>query len=174
MSPQFLRAFEWLIKWEGSEYEDVEGDPGGPTKYGIDQRSHPEIDIKDLTIGEAETLYWTEDWLGNQCDKLPSPLAETYFNFCVNTGPARATRFLQSVLGTAIDGVLGPITIAAANASGPEQTSSAMIAQADTFYIALGERGMKKFVAGWLNRTHDLSNQLSAWTNKPNESTRAA
>jgi hypothetical protein len=32
MSPQFLRAFEWVIKWEGSEYEDLYGDPGGPTK----------------------------------------------------------------------------------------------------------------------------------------------
>ena len=32
-------------------------DPGGLTKYGISQRSYPGLDIRNLTIGEAERIY---------------------------------------------------------------------------------------------------------------------
>ncbi|MDZ4287813.1 MAG: hypothetical protein U0984_07635, partial [Prosthecobacter sp.] len=33
--------------------ENVSGDPGGVTKFGIDQRSHPNLDIVNLSLIEA-------------------------------------------------------------------------------------------------------------------------
>jgi lysozyme family protein len=163
MTPEFQRAFAWVIEWEGSEYEDVPGDPGGPTKYGITQHEVPELDIKDLTIGQAEGIYWQNYWLNNRCDKLPTPVAETHFNFCVNTGPSRSTRFMQATLGVTQDGDLGPITLTAARAAHPMALATGMIERAGDFYRTLASRGMRKFLAGWLNRNLDLTNQLALW-----------
>jgi len=45
----------WLFKWEGTYYEDDKDDPGGATKFGIDQRSHPHVDIRNLTAEQRST-----------------------------------------------------------------------------------------------------------------------
>src|SRR6478735_11274468 len=53
----FDEYFDWLVPWEGAAYENVPGDPGGPTKYGIDQRSHPDVNIRALTKEQAKAIY---------------------------------------------------------------------------------------------------------------------
>ena len=54
--------FDWIIKFvldaEGG-YTNDPVDPGGETNYGIDKRSHPDVNIKELTIEEAKDIYFT-------------------------------------------------------------------------------------------------------------------
>jgi lysozyme family protein len=158
----FDRAFDFVIKWEGSDYEDVPGDPGGPTKYGIDQRDHPNVDIENLTLAHARQIYYHTYWLGSGSPSYPSPVDMVFFNFAVNTGKGEAARFLQKALGVDADGVVGPITMGALSKAAPEDVAKSMVDHADAFYKALGaERpSMRKFLRGWLNRDDDLRNLI--------------
>jgi Glycosyl hydrolase 108/Predicted Peptidoglycan domain len=155
----FEKAFQFVIKWEGSEYEDVSGDPGGPTKYGIDSKDHPSVDIKGLTLENAKQIYLTDYWRASDCDNLPSPVAETHFNFAVNTGREQSVKFMQRTLGLAVDGQFGSITAAVLAALTPASVRTValgMIDQADAFYKDLAAKGMDKFLKGWLNRNNAL------------------
>jgi hypothetical protein len=153
----FEKAFTFVIKWEGSEYEDVSGDPGGPTKYGIDSKDHPSVDIKGLTFENAKQIYLTDYWQASNCDNLPSPVAETHFNYAVNTGREQSIKFMQRALGLEGDGQFGPATADALAKADPRIIALGMVSMADAFYKSLAaNKGMGKFLTGWLNRNNAL------------------
>jgi hypothetical protein len=155
--PNFERAFDFVIKWEGSEYEDVSGDPGGPTKYGIDSKDHPSVDIKGLSLENAKQIYLTDYWQASNCDNLPSPVAETHFNYAVNTGREQSIKFMQRALGLEGDGQFGPATADALAKADPRIIAFGMVSMADAFYKSLAaNKGMGKFLTGWLNRNNAL------------------
>ena len=58
---KFDKAMEHIFKWEGGYVNDAK-DPGGETKYGICKRSHPTVDIKNLTKDQAKVIYKREYW----------------------------------------------------------------------------------------------------------------
>jgi len=126
----------WLFRWEGTTYENDPSDDGGATKYGIDQRSHPNVDIKNLTAEEATDIYWNE-WVKDGCEHLPSPLDWLFFDACVNCGIGRAQKFLT------------------ASARDPKKFQQ----ERSNFYIRLAEQKprLAKFKKGWLARVNDLS-----------------
>ncbi len=140
------------MEWEGTTFENDPDDPGGATKFGIDQRSHPHVVVKNLTLEDAKVIYWGE-WNRELGPILPRPINEVYFNFCVNTGQGRANKFLQIALGVTPDGVVGPHTLGAISAVDPRAASVAMINAADSFY---GSLHRPKYLRGWLNRDHAL------------------
>lgn len=126
----------WLFDHEGREFENDPDDNGGATKFGIDQRSHPHVDIKNLTEDQATTIYWNE-WLRDGCDHLPSPLDWLYFDSAVNCGIGRAQSFLNE------------------SRRDPKKYQDARRG----FYNRLAESKpkLKKFLKGWLARVDDLS-----------------
>lgn len=144
------KIIPWLLDHEGREYEDDPDDPGNNppkwanqsyrgTKYGIDARSHPNIDIKNLTEEKATEIYWSE-WLRDGCDHLPYPLDWAFFDACVNCGMGRANEFLK--------------------ASG--NNAMKLIDQREAFYRRLADSrpSSKKFLKGWLARCEDLRKQI--------------
>jgi Glycosyl hydrolase 108 len=137
----FNRLFSWLMEWEGTAYENDPSDPGGATKYGIDQRSHPRVNIRALTEDAAKAIY-LQEWDEDGCAKLPRPASEVYFNFCVNCGKARAQQFYNTAI----------------KAGSPVAIALAMIAAADRFYTALRR---PRFLQGWLNRDASLRKFIS-------------
>ena len=54
-------AFSRLIDSEGG-LTDNPKDPGGLTKFGISQRSYPDIDIRNLTLDQAKAIYLRDFW----------------------------------------------------------------------------------------------------------------
>lgn len=125
----------FIFKWEGTTYENDPDDPGGATKYGIDQRSHPHINIKNLTVSEATDIYWNE-WITDGCTHIPQPLDWVFFNACVNCGMARASAWMRD--------------------SG--RNASKFLDLQEDFYKELARRRptSRKFLNGWLARTEDL------------------
>jgi lysozyme family protein len=122
MKPPFWEEyFKSLMDFEGRDYEHDPDDPGGETKFGIDKRSHPEIDIKNLTIEQAEEIY-LEEFNSGFFAALPSPLSLVLFDFAVTSGEGTAAKALQRAIGVRrADGVVGPQTrtvLAAALAMG--------------------------------------------------------
>lgn len=136
------KVIKFLWQWEGTTYEDDPDDPGNAgsnyrgTKYGIDARSHPDVDIKNLTEDQATDIYWSE-WVKDGCDHLPSPLDWIYFDACVNCGNYRASKFLD------------------ASGRDPKKFQQLRIA----FYYRLVDQNprLNKFLKGWINRVNDLS-----------------
>ncbi len=96
-------------------------DPGGPTHYGITHstlsawRERPVSveEVRALGQSEAIEIYRVQYWNGVQGDQLPVGLDFALFDFAVNSGPARAVKTLQALLGVGVDGVLGSKTLAA-------------------------------------------------------------
>jgi lysozyme family protein len=136
MSPRFLTFMPFIFEWEGETYENDPDDPGGATKFGIDQRSHPNVDIKNLTKDQAMEIYWQE-WLADGCEEKGSPFAEVFFNCAVNMGLGRAKQFDAGVNGEDAKGFLD---------------------LQESYYrrLAAGHRNFQKYLKGWLNRTNAL------------------
>lgn len=107
---------------EGGYWNDPSG---GPTKFGITAatlaahrgvKSVAPSGVQALELSEAADIYRAGYWSQSGGDLLPVGLDYAAFDFGVNSGPARAVRTLQRVLGVAEDGNIGPQTAAAARA----------------------------------------------------------
>jgi lysozyme family protein len=133
-SKRFLAFLPWLYKWEGKVFENDPDDPGGATKFGIDQRSHPAVNIRDLTEEQADEIY-SEEWNSDNCERLPFPLGEVYFNACVNVGKYRADQLMAKT-----------------------RSAGTFLDAQQAFYERLAEAKPKsaKYLKGWTNRTNDL------------------
>lgn len=83
MKESFNRAFEIVVGLEGNESNDPH-DFGGHTKYGISQKSHPHVDIANLTLTEAKNIYRGEYWDNFRCDDLDYPVDIYMFDIAVN------------------------------------------------------------------------------------------
>lgn len=153
--------FEFLIKWEGSVYENHPNDPGGPTKFGIDQRSHPGVNIRALTKAQALDIYVADYWKPIAGDQLPKPLCFAVMDCAVNCGRTQAIKWLQRALGVSDDGRLGPVTIGAAQKANAFESARRVLGQRGDFYVALArKKQFKVFLKGWLNRNNDLVKAL--------------
>lgn len=103
-------------------------DPGGRTNLGVTQATLDEAratiaglpaTVDELTPATVGLIYRPRYWDAVRGDELPPALASCVFKQAVNQGPARAIIELQDSLDVALDGHLGPVTIAKAGAKDP-------------------------------------------------------
>jgi lysozyme family protein len=177
----FVRAVKFIIEHEvvfkkghygdyKEEFvvtENVRGDRGGKTRYGIDQRSHPDACIDSLTLEQAKEIYRTEYWLKGKCDQMPWPVCLVHLDGCVNTGVGQAAKHLQRAIGADADGAVGPKTLAllkkACDESSPVEVANKIAKSKEAFYRHLAEQneGDKEFLEGWLNRLSDVKKTIN-------------
>jgi lysozyme family protein len=119
--PRFTRAMPLVLAHEGG-FANHPRDPGGATMQGVTQRVYdawrqgrglPARSVRHLEPEERDTIYHDQYWRAVRADDLPDGLAYAVFDFAVNSGPARAARELQRILGAAQDGVIGNLTLEA-------------------------------------------------------------
>ncbi len=108
----FLTAINRVLGHEGG-YSNDPNDPGGETKWGISKRTYPELDIKNLTREEAVAIYNVDFWIPARIASLPNSVAFQAMDFAVNSGIPVAIAALQRAAGSAPDGYVGPVTLAA-------------------------------------------------------------
>jgi lysozyme family protein len=140
---------------EDVTWEDVPGDSGGVTKWGVDQSSHRGVDIKNLSLADAEAIYYKE-WEEHKCNLLPTPIAEVVFDTFTTGG--HPIVWLQEVLGVTVDAALGPNTLGEAAKSDPLNTANSFLVKRDQYFTSLADSVShdRKFLAGWLNRDKNL------------------
>ena len=140
---QFIAKWEWRGREDGALTDDKQ-DLGGVTKFGIAQKFHPEISVRDLTLKDALQIYYDEYWLGSGADKLPMPLAGIVMDTAVNMGVGRAKQFLK-----AADGKWW-----------------VMMSKRKEYYanrrVADPEHS-ERFYKGWMNRLNDLDKWATIW-----------
>jgi len=141
ISPRFREFIPFVLTHEGGKLENDPDDPGGTTKWGIDKRSHPDVDIPNLTEAGATQIYYNSYWLPNHCESLHHQLGEAHMDACVNCGGGRANRFLAAAHGDV----------------------SKYLNERDAFYhrLAAARPRSAKYLKGWLNRTRDLRQFLN-------------
>jgi len=118
------QSLEWLLEEEGG-WSNHPADRGGATMYGVTQATYnawrkkkgrPQQSVRLMTKEEAYELYDSEYWRAADCHRLPWPISYLVFDAAVNSGVRRGVRWMQAGIGTKADGVVGPNTIAKAQA----------------------------------------------------------
>lgn len=116
-------ALALMFGHEGG-YVNAKTDSGGPTKYGITHRTlaaHRGVksvtaeQVKAMTKAEAEAIYRKSYWVQSGGDLLPAGLDYAAFDYGANSGPSRAVKSLQKVVGVPQDGIVGGQTVDAVN-----------------------------------------------------------
>lgn len=170
----FERAFRITLVHEGG-FADHPSDPGGKTMKGVTQKTfdawlarheRPSRPVKTITDAELKAIYRTRYWDVVSGELLPPGLDLAVYDFAVNSGPARAIRYLQSVLGVHQDGQFGAVTLAALKEAVVARKVDALIRR----YCAARRgflRGLSTFPVfgkGWSRRVDDIERKaMKAW-----------
>lgn len=150
-----------LAKEGGSKVTEIAGDSGGLTKYGISQRSYPNLDIRNLTEQQARDVYRRDYWDRVRGDRIKSQtIAESIFDTAVNMGVVTAVKLAQSVCnevlieGLIVDGVMGDKTLSALDkCSGNVFLAAFTLAKVARYaHICNKDRAQSKFLLGWILR----------------------
>lgn len=147
----FDDAFTQLIGNEGG-YVDDPADPGGATKYGISQRAYPGEDIANMTLDRAKAIYLRDYWGPAGCDAVPDALKFDLFDMAVNQGVGSAIKCLQHAVGETEDGVLGPLTLQAAQSAPPMRLLFRFDAARLVHYAELDDARWLRFGRGLVRR----------------------
>lgn len=120
------------------------------TKYGIAANTYPTVDIKNLTWEQAKAIYRRDFWEASRADKMHPAFSFQMLDAAVNHGIGNASRMLQRAAGVAPDGIIGPITLKAVNATDPADLVLRFMAERIEFYTGLGN--FTTFGKGWMRR----------------------
>jgi lysozyme family protein len=166
----FEQAFKKTLAFEGGYANDPD-DHGGKTMYGITEavaRAHGyKGAMWDLPLELAKKIYRTGYWDLNQLDKFPQTLAENVFDCGVNCGVKTAAKMLQQLVKVKMDGVIGPVTLAAMEGllrdfGERDLVLAYLLAREDRYYgICLANPSQKKFLRGWLARCEKLRSEVA-------------
>lgn len=173
-----------IVDREGGYVNDP-NDPGGATNYGVTIHTMrrlgldldgdgdvDEADVRALPRERAVEIFIEHYYYAPRLDRLPEALQPTVFDMQVNAG-TNAVRILQRLLRDmgleiAVDGVIGPQTIAAATAAydsaGRQMVDAYGIARRN-FYYAIGDRrpASRRYATrrdggkgGWIRRAEEF------------------
>ena len=158
MLVEFDDIIEVVLHHEGGYVNDPD-DPGGETNFGIAKRSHPDVDIANLTKDGAKEIYKEHYWDRNKVESLPEELRHIFFDMCVNQGRGRAVKILQRAANAKgaelkVDGGLGPKTIAAMEGVELQRVRAYRV----KYYSDLVTRkpDLEKFYFGWFKRALEV------------------
>ena len=158
MVVNFDEIIEVVLHHEGGYVNDPK-DPGGETNFGIAKRSHPDVDIKNLTKDGAKEIYKEHYWDKNKVESLSEELRHIYFDMCVNQGRGRAVKILQRAANgkganLKVDGGMGPKTIAAMDGVELDRVRAYRV----KYYADLVTRkpDLEKFYFGWFRRALEV------------------
>lgn len=150
----YKTAIEFVAKWEwggraDGHYTNIPEDRGGPTKYGITQRTYSQRYkglVEHATLEEAFAIYREDYWdvyktkaIPMDLDDVPPEFAIAVFDSGVNCGPNRAYRWGTEALKE-------------------KEPTKHLLALREKHYIDIVSKNpsQNKFFKGWINRLNDL------------------
>lgn len=160
MKQNFDNSLKMLLKHEGG-YVNHHRDPGGMTNLGVTKRVYEawvghEVDeaaMRALTPDDVAPIYRANYWDAVWGDHLPSGVDFSVFDWAVNSGPSRAIKALQRIVGSVSDGVMGPKTMQAVMDMDAEKIIDMMHGERQRFYERLDT--FDTFGRGWTRRNNE-------------------
>jgi len=167
MKTNFDPSFDKVMQSEGGYVWDKD-DAGGETNLGVTigawsaylGRPINSGEMKALTKDTVKPFYKQMYWDKVRGDDLPKGVDYAVFDFAVNAGIGRATKFLQRAVGAIDDGAIGPSTLAAVAKTLTKTLLANFAKQKEDFYRGLAEKNasQQKFLKGWLARVEHVNN----------------
>jgi lysozyme family protein len=159
-----------IIRREGGDKETNDpADSGGRTKFGISEKSNPDLWRNGPPTYEQARQRFIERYVLPFRGIEDPVLLHQLVDWGVTSGPGFVVKILQQLVGTAADGVLGPVTLAKVNSpkdatlfGQPIPGSVALnLAVRDArviHYSTLVKRRPKdlKFLLGWVARAQEF------------------
>ena len=172
MNTNFDRCLSEVLQHEGGWVDDPH-DPGGATMRGITigtfrawkGRGVTKAELRAITDADLRAIYHQKYWDAVRGDDLPAGLDLVAFDAAVNSGPSRGAKWLQTALGVAADGRIGPATIAAARKAQPEAVIDRATSARLAWLRTLPTWG--RFGKGWARRVDSVHEEASAMAKAP-------
>lgn len=178
MDRNFGTVMPLVLKHEGG-FANHPKDPGGATMKGVTlatfQKYKPGASVADLKAISDDMLhriYRDGYWNKVRGDQLPSGLDYAVFDFAVNSGPSRAAKYLQGILGVEQDGVIGSKTLNALADRNVKELVNALCDARLAFLKRLPTWGT--FGKGWSSRVAGVRKKALAMAGEPAESSKPA
>lgn len=171
---KFIISLQKIVTNEGGYINDPD-DLGGETYKGIARNSHgswqgwalieqfkskPDfphsLDTNSQLQNLVEQFYLNNFWLPLNAELIQNQTsADSVFDFAVNSGLTTATRLVQSIVGTRIDGIIGVITLNKINSMDFGYFQAKLTVAKIEYYInTIRKRPTsKKFLLGWISRS---------------------
>ena len=171
---KFIISLQKIVTNEGGYINDPD-DLGGETYKGIARNSHgswqgwalieqfkskPDfphsLDTNSQLQNLVEQFYLNNFWLPLNAELIQNQTsADSVFDFAVNSGLTTATRLVQSIVGTKIDGVIGEITLNKINSMDFGYFQAALTVAKMEYYMNIIRKRptSKKFLLGWISRS---------------------
>ena len=167
MQSNFDAALQHVLQSEGG-FVNHPSDPGGMTNLGVTARTWEdwightpsEKEMRELTPEKVAPLYKRKYWDAIKGDDLPSGVDYCVFDCAVNSGPGRAAKMLQEVVGVKPDGGIGPLTLAAVKAMDPIELISKYADKRLQFWQGLTT--FATFGRGWTRRGNEVKDAALA------------
>lgn len=162
MKENFSAALALVLAHEGG-YVNHPADPGGATNRGVTQAVYDgwrkgkglsARSVRHIEEAEVQAIYRRDYWDKVRGDDLPRGIDYAVFDFAVNSGVARATKYLQTAVGVAADGVIGPQTLAMVQHHERARLIQSICAARLNFLKGLGT--FKTFGRGWTRRVEEV------------------
>jgi lysozyme family protein len=127
MQSNFDKSLAAVLVHEGG-YVNHPRDPGGATNKGVTQavydgyrvrKGMPKQSVRSIADAEVSYIYKVQYWDAVKGDELPSGVDYCVFDFAVNSGVSRASKFLQAAVGVKQDGQIGFATMEAVRNASP-------------------------------------------------------
>jgi lysozyme family protein len=155
-------ALAFIFKVEGG-FVDNPADPGGMTNLGITWREWQDWvggdfpvtreTMEALTKADVTPIYHSHYWLASRCQDMPVGVDLFIMDEAVNEGCGRAARDLQHTVGAKVDGIIGPVTLAAVRSIAPVALIGRLADTRLSFYRSLPT--WSTFGHGWSNRVQE-------------------
>ena len=154
----YSRCLDWVLVHEGG-FVNHPKDPGGATNKGVTQRTYNAYrrrmglttrSVKEITLDEVTALYREQYWAAVSADLLPAGIDYAVFDYAVHSGPKRAIKDLQRVIGAKPDGWIGNETLAKLG-DAIETTVIVQLCEQRMHYVRR-LRHWKTFGRGWTRR----------------------
>jgi lysozyme family protein len=176
MTPTERSLIEHIIDEREKGFVDRKDDKGGPTNWGVTQktlsraRGHAVTvqNVKDLTREEAIQIYYELYMLPLGFSMVQhAPLYDLVMDCAIHHGLTGASRLVQRALDVTVDGVVGPKTRAAIIAMDPKRLYALVLGQRVRLFGRLisndwsdddhdGKPDAAENAEGWLNRTAEF------------------
>ena len=169
MKENFDSALAAVLHHEGG-YVNHPKDPGGMTNLGVTKRVWEEwvgheVDeqtMRGLTPGIVGPMYQSKYWDKVKGNELPAGVDYAVFDAAINSGPGRAAKWLQEVVGVVADGAIGPGTMQAVLAVAPNELVAAYSFKRMSFLKALPT--WPTFGKGWGRRVTEVASAADDMT----------